>query len=310
MEYDWSGHCTNREMRGLNMGMDEKDIKFGRALSELSAANNFLDSYSYIEISKNENGIYKCYKTSLSLLNTALIETYSLYNNLEDIFNSNNYISCAYFKTDTYFAKNPHVHSENNKDYSHLRDGNRLITRKTFEQYMNDTGICVPVMNKNSNYHYYDADSEDWKVAKEKIPTVMSYQNDSIWTVKSNLKFEYVGDNLLITPEVMAPKNIMLDVCGNIFLDKGYETHWWDQQKYMVGLTINGNVIMTQFLKNILKIDNYTIAQFHLRCPIAANINFRIFANTNCQYFIDAEEKDFNRKLYSGINAVNLSYYD
>lgn len=290
--------------------MSSPTIGFDRALSELSAANNFLDSYSYIEVSKNEDGTYKSYKTPLSVLNTAMIETYSLYNNLEEIFNSNNYISCAYFGHDTYFAKNPFVRKENSKDFDHLREGNRLITRKTFNQYMNDIGICVPVMNQNSNYNYYDADTEDWKVLKEKIPTVMSYQNDSIWTIKSNLKFEYVGDNLIITPEVMAPKNIMLDVCGNIFLDKGYETHWWDQQKFMTGLTINGNVIAVQFLKNILKIDDHVIAQFHFHCPIAANSKFRIFAIANCQYFIDAEEKDFNRKLYSGINAVNLSYYD
>ena len=199
---------------------------------------------------------------------------------------------------------------ENNKDYGHLHNGQQLITRETFDSYMRDIGICIPVMNKNSKYHYYDAEYEDWKSSDEKFPIVMSYQNDSIWTIKSNLKFEYAGDNLCITPEVMAPKNILLDVCGNIFLDKEYEPEWYDQQNYIVGLTINGKVVLTQYLKNILKIDDYVIAQFHFHCPIHDCTKFKIFTNAQCQYFIDAEEDDFNRKLFSGINAVNLSYYD
>ena len=291
--------------------MSTPTIGFERALSELSSANNFLDSYSYIEVSKKEGtDSFKSYKTPLSTLNTAMIETYSLYHNLEEIFNSNNYISCAYFGHNTSFVKNPYIHRENNKDYEHLVDGNQLISRKTFNQYMNEIGICIPVMDQNSRYHYYDAEYEDWKVSNEKIPIVMSYQNDSIWTIKSNLKFQYAGDNLFITPEVEAPKNIMLDVCGNIFLSKDYEPDWYDSQNFMVGLTINGKVMLTQYLKNILKIGDNVIAQFHFHCPIADCTKFKIFTTAQCQFFIDAEEKDFNRKLYSGINAVNLSYYD
>lgn len=291
--------------------MSSKTIGFDRSLSELSAANNFLDSYSYIEISRKEGtDNFKSYKTPLSVLNTAMIETYSLYRNFEDIFNSNNYISCAYFGYDTYFAKNPYVHRENNKNYDNLRNGKQLITRGTFNQYMDSVGICIPVMDQNSKYHYYDAEYEDWKVSKEKIPIVMSYQNDSIWTIKSNLKFQYAGDGLFITPEVEAPKNIMLDVCGNIFLDKEYESGWYDSQNFMVGLTVEGKVIVAQFLKNILKIDENVIAQFHFHCPISDCTKFKIFTTAQCQFFIDAEEEDFNRKLFSGVNAVNLSYYD
>lgn len=292
------------------MNTEDKTIGFDRALSELSAANNFLDSYSYIEVSRNEQGSYKSYKTPLSALNNTMIETYRLYRNLEDIFNSANYISCAYFGHDTYFVKNPYVHRENNKDYDHLQNGQQLITRKTFNQYKDEIGICIPVMNQNSRYHYYDSDYEDWLVSKEKIPIVMSYQNDSIWTIKSNVKFEYASDGLFITPEVVAPKNILLDVCGNIFLDKEYEPGWYESQNYMVGLTIDGKVILTQYLKNILKIGDHVIAQFHFHCPIHDNTRFRIFTTAQCRYFIDAEEDEFPRKLFSGINAVNLSYYD
>ena len=294
--------------------MSNETIGFGKALSELSTANGFLDSYSYIEVSKKNTqttpATYESYKTPLSALNTAMIETYALYNNLEDIFNSNNYISCAYFGHDTYFSKNPYVHRENNKNYDQLHNGRQLITRKTFTQYMDEIGICIPVMNKDSRYHYYDADYEDWRVSREKFPIVMSYQNDSIWTIKSNLKFQYFGDSLSFTPKVVAPKNMLLNVCGNIFLEKDYEPEWYESQNFIVGLTVNGKVIHAQYLKNILKINDYIIAQFHFNCPLHYNTEFKIFTTAQCQYFIDEEEKDFPRKLFSGINAVNLSYYD
>ena len=281
--------------------------KYSKAISELCASSNFLDSNSFIEI---ENEL-SSYKTPLSALNSKMISTYALYNNMEDIFNNGTYISDVYFGQDTYFKFNPYVHKETNDEVSYdgLRNDQSLITRKLFEEYMDDVGICVPILNPTSKYYYYDYDITDWKEGKDKFPLVMSYQRDSIWTVKSNLKFDFYNDTLFVTPEVEAPKNIMLDVCGNIFLDSEYDPEWYEKQNYHVGLSVNGKVVTMSFLKNILKIDDYTIAQFHFHCPLADGTIFRIFTNANCMIFTDAKESEFERKLFSGMNAVNLSFY-
>jgi hypothetical protein len=146
---------------------------------------------------------------------------------------------------------------------------------------------------------------------------VMDYQKDGIWTSESKVKFNYGTNYYYFTDEVTAPKNIMLNVTGNIVLNSTYSEDWYEKQHYFVGLTLNGKIATLVFLKNILKIKNptkqdsyFNIAQFHFNCPLADGSKFRIVTNANCKLFGMPVKDVYSRKLYDSLNAVNLSYYD
>lgn len=294
--------------------MSTQTKSYTMAMSELAEANKLIDSESFIEVSKNiGNNKFESNKTAISTLGNTMITTYSLYNNLNDIFNSMEHPLDIYFPPDMVeFKKNPYVHYETandeRNDFAGLQD-NQLIIKSTLEEYMDNVGICIPVHGTDSNYYYYNADSQEWILDNNKKPTVLSYQLDSIYTIHSNLKFEYGNDNFFATSKVKAPKNIMLDVTGNIFLGKDYENTFYDTQHWIAGLCIDNKLITFTFLKNILYLNDNVIAQFHFKCPLANDTEFKIITNAVCQYFNDEDESDYTRKLYSGINAVNLAYY-
>ena len=148
----------------------------------------------------------------------------------------------------------------------------------------------------------------------------MDYHKDGIWTSESKLKFHYGTNYYYFTDEVVAPKNIMLNVTGNIVLNSkatDYNNDWFERQHYFAGLTLNGKIVTFTFLKNILKIENttkvgefYVVAQFHFVCPLAKGTTFRIITNANCRLFGIPEKDQYSRKLYDSLNAVNLCYYD
>jgi hypothetical protein len=297
---------------------------FARSLSELKKTKNFLDPNTYVEVSKIESSsTTKSYKTTLRAMDEALIDTFDLYNNLNDIFTPHEHLNETYFGKDTTFAANPYVHKENNvpnKNDTRLFDSlneTNLITKKAIDEYLRDTGICVPICSPKSDYYYYSADNQIWIKDNKKIPMVMDYQKDGIWTSNSKVKFNYGTNYYYFTDEVEAPKNIMLYVTGNIVLSSNYSEKWYETQHYFAGLTLKGKLATMVFLKNILKIKNptkdnsyYTIAQFHFNCPLADGAKFRIITNANCKLFGMSKTDVFTRKLYDSLNAVNLSYYD
>lgn len=304
------------------MSDNKKPIGFARALSELHATSNFLDPESIIEISRGSTS----YKTTLLELDRSIIDNFPLFTILNSIFDSENYPSDTYFEGQsdkiTKFCNNPYVKKENDPDeenigklYESLSTSN-LVTKTATDEYMNSVGICVPIHTPSAKYYYYSADDKKWVNDELRRPYVMSSTRDGIWTSKSKLKFNY-GHNLYsYTDEVMAKKNMMLDVTGNIVLDETYQNTWFEKNQYsFVGLTINGKIITLVFLKNILKLKlkngkYQTVAQFHFHCPIASGTKFRIVTNAQCKLFGISEKDQPMRKLYDSLNAVNLGFYD
>lgn len=292
-----------------------KPKKFARAITDLSSSVQMLDQTSILEISRSESSSYKSYRTNLASIDEAIIEKFSLYKNLNDIFNSLKHYNQTYFNPEngkTTFLFNPYIHESTDldSDYDDLLPENSLITKSKIYEYIEDVGFCVPVCKPDSPYFYYSTEESKWKRDESKKPKVIAYDKDGIWTSNSKLKFRYGNTSYFYTDEVKAEKNILLDAIGNIVLNLKYSDDWYELQHYFVALTIDGKVITLQFLKNILKLDKYTIAQFHLHCPIANDTKFRIVTNAPCKLFGLSSTDPFPRKLYNSLNAVNLSYYD
>lgn len=303
-----------------------KAHKFARSLSELSSTSQFLDPNSFIEVYDRIEG--KSKKTTLGAIDQSVITTYQLYNHLNEVFNPLEHPNETYFPEPVTFFEhhNPFIHEENNKplhDESNLFDSlrdNNLVTKQAVDDYLKNTGICVPVCSPDSNYIYYIHDEHLWKMDNSKKPIVMDYHKDGIWTSESKLKFHYGTNYYYYTDEVVSPKNIMLNVTGNIVLNipaNEYNDDWFEKQHYFVGLSLNGKIATFTFLKNILKIENtlrendyYVVAQFHFVCPIAKGTIFRIITNANCRLFGISDKDQYSRKLYDSLNAVNLGYYD
>ena len=284
--------------------------KFVRAITDLSSSSQMLDPSSIIEISRNS----KTYRTNLEAIDKEIIDEFPLYTNLNDIFNSLKHHNQTYFNPangKTKFLFNPYVHepTDSSTDYDDLLS-NHLITKSKLEEYIDEVGICVPACKPDSPYIYYVAEETRWKTDNSKKPKVIDFHKDGIWTSNSKLKFRYGNNRYFYTDEVTAKRNIMLDVTGNIVLDVDYSDNWYELQHYFVALTVGGKVVTLLFLKNILKLDKYTIAQFHLHFPIGDETKFRIVTNAPCKLFGLPKSDPFPRKLYNSLNAVNLSYYD
>lgn len=294
--------------------------EFARALSELHKSKDFLDSNSLIEISRNSGGSYKSYRATLQQLNDAVINYFHLYKNLNEIFDSAEYPDGTYFNKNTTFAFNPYV--DDISSFSNLYE-NQLIVKQNIKDYLEDTGSCVPICKpaaeqdlRDAKYVYYIPDRKIWLTDGVKIPKVISPTKDGIWTSESNLKFNFGSNTYAYTEDVVAPKNMLLNVTGNILLYENYSEQWFEPDNVsFVALTIDGNIITLTLLKNILKIkdddgNEYIIGQFHFNCPIAKGTTFKIITNAECKLFGVPSENPFTRRLYDTINAVNLSFYD
>lgn len=287
---------------------------YGRALSEMDSSNSFLDPNTIVEISREEtNTSSKSYKATLSKIDEAIIDDFALYNNLNHIFDSTKHPRDTYFENNTTFKENPFVHEEN---IDTTPASQNLITKNFVDKYLAENGICIPTHLPNSDYYYYSAERREWVKDNNLIPMVLSPTMDGIWTSFSKVGFNYGTNVYAFTDDITTPKNIMLDVTGNIVLEEDYQKDWYEEnQNFFVALTINGNIITLQFLKNILLMKkdektNYVIAQFHFHCPLAKNTTFKIITNAECKLFGMQKKDPFSRKLYNSLNAVNLGFYD